>query len=213
VLASRLGYRITAQFVRTYFGRVFDKPAAVFPEEILKPEVQDPAAFADGVRNIIETQQRVARAYFEDGSVEDAAPPLRALLHIMAHGEWEGKRVGHPELRALFTREALLASRWYKQRLAVKQGRDVALWQRHVRTLTEFLALPGHREEAARLDIAGRLERAKQELERVKSRAYLSELQGTIGADPIHRRRREVARLGESSDPRPGDGETLFVVR
>jgi hypothetical protein len=121
--------------------------------------------------------------------------------------------VAHPEVRALFSREALLSSRWYKQRLAVKQGRDVALWQRHVRTLTEFLALPGHREEAARLDIAGRLDRAKNELERVKSRQYLADLQGTIGADPIHRRRREVARLGESAEPHPGDAETLFVVR
>ena len=116
-------------------------------------------------------------------------------------------------MRALFSREALLSSRWYKQRLAVKQGRDVALWQRHVRTLTEFLALPGHREEAVRLDISGRLDRAKTELERVKSRGYLVELHGTIGADPIHRRRREMARLGESSDPHPGDAETLFVVR
>jgi hypothetical protein len=213
VLASRLGYRITSQFVRTYFGRVFDKPAAVFTEDILKPEVQDPAAFADGVQNIVEAQQRVARAYFEDGSVEDACPPLRAILKIMAHGEWEGKTVAHAEVRALFTRESLLASRWYKQRLAVKQGRDAALWQRHVRTLTEFLALPGHREEAVRLDIAGRLERAKAELERVKSRGYLADLQGSIGADPIHRRRREMARLGESSDVHPGDGETLFVVR
>ena len=213
VLASRLGYRITSQFVRTYFGRVFDKPAAVFTEEILKPEIQDPAAFADGVQNIVETQQRVARAFFEDGSVEDACPPLRAILKIMAHGEWEGKTIAHPEVRALFSREALLSSRWYKQRLAVKQGRDVALWQRHVRTLTEFLALPGHREEAVRLDISGRLDRAKTELERVKSRGYLAELHGTIGADPIHRRRREMARLGESSDPHPGDAETLFVVR
>jgi phosphoenolpyruvate carboxykinase (diphosphate) len=213
VLASRLGYRITSQFVRAYFGRVFDKPAAVFTEDILKPEIQDPAAFADGVRNIVETQQRAAISYFEDGSVEDASPPLRALLKIMAHGEWEGKTVGHPEVRSLFTRESLMASRWYKQRLAVKQGRDAALWQRHVRTLTEFLALPGHKEEADRLGITARLERAKQELDRVKSRAYLGELQGTIGADPIHRRRREAQRLGESSEPHPGDGETLFVVR
>ena len=82
-----------------------------------------------------------------------------------------------------------------------------------MRTLTEFLALPGHREEATRLDIQGRLDRAKVELERVKSRSYLVELQGTIGADPIHRRRREVARLGESTEQHPGDGETLFVVK
>ena len=46
--------------MHTYFGRVFDNPTAVFTDEILKPEMQDPAVFADGVHNIVEAQQRVA---------------------------------------------------------------------------------------------------------------------------------------------------------
>jgi hypothetical protein len=187
VLASRLGYRITAKFVHTYFGRVFDNPTAVFTEEILRPETQDPAVFADGVDNIVEAQQRVANAYFADGTIHDACPPLRALLHIMAHGDFEGKDASHPEIRAMFTREALLASDWYQERLAIKQKRDVALWQRHVRSLTEFLTRTGHYEEAQRLGIAGRLEHARSELERVSAPEYLHSLVGTIGADPVHR--------------------------
>ena len=187
VLASRLGHRITAKFVHTYFGRVFDNPTAVFTEEILRPELQDPAVFADGVANIVEAQHRVAAAYFTDGTIEDACPPLRALLHIMAHGQFEGKDAGHPEIRALFTREALLASDWYHERLAIKQRRDKALWERHARSLTEFLARAGHRDEAVRLGIAERLEHARAELERVSAPGYLSSLIGTIGADPIHR--------------------------
>jgi hypothetical protein len=186
VLASRLGYRITAKFVHTFFGRVFDNPAAVFTEEILKPEIQDQKVYADGIDNIVEAQKRVALAYFEDGSIQDACPPLRALLHIMAYGQYEGKNEQHPDVRALFTREALLASDWYRQRLAIKQARDVALWQRHVRSLTEFLALPSHSDEAERLGVGERLTRARAELERVSSRSYLEELHGTIGADPIH---------------------------
>jgi hypothetical protein len=186
VPASRLGYRITARFVRTYMGRVFDNPAVVFTEEILRPETQDRAVFADGVHNIVEAQQRVAEAYFADGTIEDACPPIRALLHIMAHGHHEGRDAHHPELRALFTREALLASNWYQERLAVKQQRDVELWERHARSLSEFLARAGHREEASRLGIAERLEHARAELERVRSREFLAALVGTIGADPIH---------------------------
>jgi len=186
VLASRLGYRITSKFVHTFFGRVFDNPLSVFSEGILKPEVQDAAVFADGVCNIVEAHERVARAYFDDGSIEDACPPLRALLNVMAYGNWDGKDANHPEFRALFTREALLQSEWYKERLRVKQSRDVALWQRHVKRLTEFLALPSHHDEAGRLGIHERLSRAKAELERVSSNDYLSQLQGTIGADPIH---------------------------
>ena len=187
VLASRLGYRITAKFVHNFFGRVFDNPTAVFTEEILKPETQDPAVFADGVDNIVGAQQRVAEAYFADDTIEDACPPLKALLHIMARGHFEGKDAAHPEIRALFTREALLASEWYRERLAIKQQRDVALWERHVRSLTEFLARAGHRDEAERLGIGKRLEHARAELERGSAPEYLSSLVGTIGADPIHR--------------------------
>ncbi|HEX3274258.1 MAG TPA: hypothetical protein VHR43_05330, partial [Gemmatimonadales bacterium] len=97
------------------------------------------------------------------------------------------KDAQHPEIRALFTREALLASEWYHERLAVKQQRDILLWERHTRSLGEFLTRTGHRDEAKRLGIAGRLEHARRELERVASRDYLTSLAGTIGADPIHR--------------------------
>jgi hypothetical protein len=87
----------------------------------------------------------------------------------------------------LFTREALLASDWYRERLAIKQQRDVVLWERHVKSLTEFLARAGHRDEAERLGIGKRLEHARAELERASAPEYLSALVGTIGADPIHR--------------------------
>jgi hypothetical protein len=209
VLASRLGYRITAKFVHTFFGRVFDNPTAVFADEILQPETQDLAVFADGVNNIVEAQQRVAETYFADGTIEDACPPLKALLHIMAYGQFEGKDATHPEIRALFTREALLASDWYRERLAIKQQRDIALWERHVRSLSEFLTRAGHRDEAERLGIPARLDHARRELERVSALDYLSALAGTIGADPIHRptraRAEREARLGTDAHgpPRP----------
>jgi hypothetical protein len=105
----------------------------------------------------------------------------------MAHGQYEGKDAGHAEIRALFTREALLASDWYQERLSIKQQRDIDLWERHVRSLTEFLGRAGHRDEAERLGIGKRLEHACAELERVSTPEYLSSLVGTIGADPIHR--------------------------
>jgi hypothetical protein len=194
VLASRLGCRITSKFVATFFGRVFDNPATVFSEEILRPELQDPKVFADGVDNIVDAQRRVAEAYFKDGSIEDACPPLKALLHIMAHGHYQGKDARDPEIRGLFTREGLLASDWYKERLRVKQERDVDLWSRHVRSLSAFLARPGHRDEALRLGIEERLELAKRELERVSSERYLESLEGTIGADPIHAETTRAAR-------------------
>lgn len=187
VLASRLGYRITESFVHTYFGRVFDNPSAVFTEEMLKPETQDLGTFADGVNNIVEAMHKSALLYFEDGSIEDACPPLRALLHIMAYGTFDGKTVNDPEVRGLFTRESLLSSDWYRERLLMKQQREVELYSRHVASLSAFLARPGYEAECARLRVASRLEAARLELERVSGPGYLEELRGSLGADPIRR--------------------------
>ncbi len=185
ILASRLGYRITSSFVDRFLGRLFETPDAVFTEELLRPEKQDLDLFAAGVDAIVEAQTRVACQYFEDGSVEAACPPLRALLHIMAHGSYQGKLVDDPGLRALFTRESLLASDWYRERLETKQARDVALWTRHVRALDEFAA-GGAAKATDGLDIQCRLAEARGQLARVSAPSYLCELVGTIGADPFH---------------------------
>src|SRR5271163_3324505 len=108
---------MTANFVRTFFGRVFNYPYAVFTPEMLRPEKQDLAVFADGVDNIVGTHQRVAESYFADGSIEMACPPLKALLHIMARGSYEGRDVHHPGVRVLFSRDSVTASAWYARRL------------------------------------------------------------------------------------------------
>ena len=184
VLASRLGYRITARFVSHFCGRVFNHPHAVFTEEMLRPELQDLATFVDSMDNIVATQQRVAQYYFNDGSIAEACPPLRALLHIMRDGRFEGKDLSHPEIRALFTREQVLASDWYHQRLRARQTIATRQWRSHIAYLQKFLAKAGYAEEAKRLDIAGRLEAARREYARVKSAAHLEELRGTLGAEP-----------------------------
>jgi hypothetical protein len=181
VLASRLGYRITSLFAERFLGRIFETPDTVFPEEMLRPEKQDMDAFAAGVDAIVAAQKRVAQNYFYDGSVQAACPPLRALLHIMAHGEWEGKGIGDPRVRAMFTRESVVDSDWYKERLRVKQERDCALWSRHVEALEAFASGPG----SGQFDVRGRLAEARVQMARVSSAGYLGELVGTIGADPF----------------------------
>jgi len=188
VLSSRLGYRITLAFVRTFFGRMFNHPHVIFTEEMLKPELQDMAIFADGMDNIIETQRRVASNYFEDNSVELACPPLRALLHIMMEGSYEGRGLEHPDVRRLFTREAMLKSDWYAERLNAKQAVDTRLWNRHVSYLEAFLARTSHAREARRLGIPDRLESARRQLKSVQSPGYVESLSGTIGAQPLQPR-------------------------
>jgi phosphoenolpyruvate carboxykinase (diphosphate) len=185
VAFSRLGYRITPRFVRTYFGRMFNHPDRVFTDAMLKPELQDMEIFVDGMDNIVTTQQRVAMHYFNDGSVEMAVPPLKALLHIMAHGQFEGRDLSNAKVRQLFTRENMLGSDWYAERLRAKQAVDVRLWNRHVNYLNKFVTKPHYAGEVARLGIEQRLQRARAELKRAQSPDYLKELNGTLGANPL----------------------------
>jgi phosphoenolpyruvate carboxykinase (diphosphate) len=185
VLAGRLGYRINARFVNRFFGRVFNHPHSVCTDEMLRPELQGMDVFVDGMDNIIATQKRVAQMYFNDGSVEQACPPLKALLHIMVHDQWQGEGLENPEFRKLFTRESMLASDWYAARLAAKQKVDRKLWRRHIDYLDKFLKLPSYEDEAERLGIAGRLAQARTTLDQVNSPAYLESLRGTLGAEPI----------------------------
>ncbi len=184
VLASRLGYRITAKFVRTFLARVFDHPDRVFDESFLRPETQDQEAFVDGVHNITEAQQRVALQAFEDGSVEDACPPLRALLSIMAHGNFEGKDAHDPAIRRLFTREALEGSDWYRRRLAAKQAVDERLWRRHLAALDGWLAENASAERSLAATMRQRRQAAASQLDRVTGASYLDSLRGALGVDP-----------------------------
>lgn len=182
--ASRLGYRITESFVTTFFGRMFSAADTVFTRDMLRPELQSMDDFIDGLDNIIETQRRVALNYFEDGSIDAACPPLKALLHLMAYGEFEGKTITDPAIRALFTRESLISSDWYQARLDVKATVDQALWQRHVAYLETFLTKPNYQSELQRLRIHERLAKAKSTHAHVSSPAYRASLVGMIGADP-----------------------------
>jgi len=156
--------------------------------ERLRLRLRAPAAA--GVDAIVESQRRVALYYFEDGSVEAACPPLQALLHIMAHGSYQGAGVDDSRLRALFRRETLLETDWYQERLRVKQERDRALWRRHAAALETFRVGSGNLARCGlgleERDLQDRQDLVRRELERVSSPLYLSELRGSIGADPFH---------------------------
>ena len=184
VLASRLGWRITDRFVQTFCARVLGNPGTLFDEEFLQPEKQDIAIFADGLDNIVETMRAAAERYFADGSIALACPPLRALLHIMRDGTWEGKGADDAGFRALFTRESLLASDWYRERLGAQQEIDAHLWHRHAAYLQTFLARTNYADVAGRLDIRARLQRATAAEKAARAPGYAATLAGTLGAEP-----------------------------
>ena len=195
VLASRLGYRVTSLFVLDFFGRIFTNPDSVVPPDMLKPELQGVDDFVDGINNIVETQQRIACHYFKDESVDAAIPPLKALLHIMAHGEYEGKTIVDQEVRDLFNREKVRSQGWYHDRLKAKQVQDVRYLENQLNYMRTFLGKQTHREEAERLGLAKRLAGVEEKLSYAKSSDYLGALSGSLGLDC------SLAQASSSVDP------------
>ena len=184
VLASRLGWRITKKFVTHFFGRVFDNPVSVFPDEMLKPETQNLADYVDGIGNIVDAQQRVAKVYLEDGSLADLCPPLQALVTIMATGNWNGKTEASPEVRAMFTRDYLLKSDWYQERLARQQRVDRRHLKRQEAYLDEKLSSTLLSPAAAKT-IAAQRAAVEKLAKAVEAPGYVNTLVGTLGVDGV----------------------------
>lgn len=184
VHASRLGSRINSRFVQTFGGRIFSNPQSVFPEFILKPEIQDMACYVDGIKNIVETQRSVALNYFKDGSIDDACPPIKALLNIMAYGEYEGKKIDDPAIRELFTYENMIGSEWYQKRLDKKQENEQKLWQGHLDYLDAHLEDPRYVDAVEPQSEIKLRDVIKQRLSTFKSSSYREKLNGCIGVDP-----------------------------
>lgn len=188
VLASRLGYRITSNFAFRCMNRLFDEPLAVFNERMLKPELQNMDEFVDGINNIVEAQKKVALQYFEEGSVESAIPPLKVLLHIMAYGHYENKTIDNPELRSLFDYNNVINSDWYKERLKLKQQKDVEFCQFQIDYANNFKSEPNNESLSEVIQINKKLDQLTSRLEYMKSDSYLDDLVGTIGLDPLFRK-------------------------
>ena len=187
ILASRLGYRINKNFAFRCMNKLFDEPLAVFNEEMLKPELQDMEAYVDGIKNIVEAQQKVALQYFEEGSAEAAIPPLKILLHMMAYGHYEGKDISDPQLRKEFDRDHVLQSPWYLERLKLKQQKDADLLRKQINYLKDFITDSNNRNLTEEMNLQQRLQEAEARLSYTESGEYLERLKGTIGADKVFR--------------------------
>jgi hypothetical protein len=185
VEASRLGYRINRKFTTAFFGRILTSPEAVFPDEMLQPEKQSMEIFADSMANIVDAHRRAALRFFEDKTIDNACLPMKALLHIMAHGDYEGMQLDSPEFRSLFDRKTIMESDWYRERLSVCQKIHVHHLRRCLRHMKEFAKKESNREYVYSMHIRRRIRDCQTRLEYISSDAYLHDLFGTIGADPL----------------------------
>jgi len=183
--ASILGYRMTNVFCYKYLGKIFDEPQTIFSEDILKPETQNMEAFADGVLNIANGHKKAALNYFQDGSIDDAIPPIKALLNIMAYGDDQGRTLESDEIRDLFKKETILATDWYAARLKNKQKIDIDLIQIKINNLEAFIENPINASVIKEFQYDERLQAAKETLKYYQSDSYFASLKGTLGADAV----------------------------
>ncbi|CAJ0592218.1 unnamed protein product [Cylicocyclus nassatus] len=132
---------------------------------MLRPELQDADIFADSVRTISTTHARVAKAYFDDGTVSLAVPPIRALLEIMVNGVCS----------------EVLASDWYAERIDAKQAEAVRRAERGIAHLEQFMADPRNASPARKLTSRPRLDQVRKFHDRAVTAEYRQQLVGTLG--------------------------------
>ena len=182
VLASRLGYRMTSKFASKYFGRIFLHPHVVFTEQMLRPEQQDMDVFAEAMRTIVTTHERVAQTYIDDGTIALAVPPVRALLEVMATGtSAEGFTLTDPRFRETFTRESVLASTWYGERLQSQRSTDISLAERALSAMADFRSKELTYDAAERLGISAKSASVAARLAELQADDGATSYVGTLG--------------------------------
>ncbi|EDR27680.1 hypothetical protein, conserved [Entamoeba dispar SAW760] len=177
---KRLGYRITKDFTVHYFSSIFSVPNSVMPEDFLKPELQDLAIYADSYEYIEQTDKGVAMNYIKDGTVEGACPPLKALIYIMANGEYNGMTRESKEFRDMFDAKTILNSEWYKERLITRQKLEINKLNKDLAYLNKTITEKPRLAETLNKQIIA----VKEELQYVSSEEYLIDIDGSIGTDP-----------------------------
>jgi hypothetical protein len=103
----------------------------------------------------------------------------------MAHGNWKGKGLMHPEFRSLFSPKAILSSDWYKLRLDTRIEVTKDYWKKRINYLEEFLKDHVNREASERLGIQERLNFSKDALSRLDDKpGAIKRIHGCLGTDP-----------------------------
>ncbi|ELP91606.1 hypothetical protein EIN_129860 [Entamoeba invadens IP1] len=176
----RLGYRITPAFADHFLRTLFSVPNSVMPEDMLKPEKQDLAIYADSYEYMSQTDKGIAGNYIEDGTVEGACPPLKALLYIMATGSYNGMTIESKEFRAMFEPENVFSSEWYKLRLQTRQKTEVAKLNKNLKYLKDMIVARPRLTEK----ITEQIKEVNEELAYISSEQYLQDIDGSIGTDP-----------------------------
>ena len=128
--------------------------------------------------------------YIADGGADMAVPPLKALLYMMRDGEYEGMTLTSPEFRAMWSRENILKSDWYMERLKCFQTKETDRLQRGLEYMEHFIKGPDShpgdwkgKQIVEDLQLHDRITSTKKQLETVKKPDFLKHLVGSLGVE------------------------------
>ena len=106
--------------------------------------------------------------------------PVRALLEIMATGRTsDGLTLDDVPFRELFSRDSVLASDWYAERVSALREVELARLERSLESIDAFTANELHAETAERLGLASRRAPVESRIKELNEVPDL--LWGTIG--------------------------------
>jgi hypothetical protein len=114
--------------------------------------------------------------------VDQACEPLKALLHIMCTGNYNGQKIDSESVRNLFKVENMLASSWYQDRLSTQRNVDRNLWYQHLEYIDQ--AINKTKDHEIHKQLQDRRASIKSKLAEIESESYVKNLIGYIGADP-----------------------------
>lgn len=199
-------YYFTKLGMLEFFGRVFLTSDSTWSNDQIKPWEQNSELYVEGKKTLNRFKKEIALKYFNDGSIELASQPLKAILHMMAFDKYEftpppandddTSRIVEkvvwtresPEYRALFTSEAIFNSAEYLNAIKEARRRDVELYTQQVTTLESFIN--GNQNNLTHSDLneyTTRLGRLKQKKEWAESNQHIDYIMGSIGADNLQR--------------------------
>jgi hypothetical protein len=155
-------------------------------------ELQSLEEFVDGIENIATSDGESPPSLFRGRVVRAAIPPLKAVLSVMAYGNYGGKSIQDPEVRRLFDREYVLASDWYRARLEHYREHEIAYIESSISYLRRFLAERAEPKSLTERRVQAELSNSHGRLEELMTPNYLERIWGSIGLDPLYRGQTEA---------------------
>jgi hypothetical protein len=137
--------------------------------------------FAESMETILDAHRRAAELVIKSDEIKQAIPPLHALLHITAYGDFDGMKLQDKTFRQMFDYDYVINSDWYLERLKCYKNAQIDHLTEGRARLQDICESHDMIDEESADIIENRLDNIEKELSFVRSPAYLQAIIGTLG--------------------------------